>query len=159
MLFLAEWKLATELVVFGGKLVVNADDSDHAIDRTRDFLGKEGQVANISISEVGSTVYEMSRTEKIGNAEYSAAMPRLGGSGDLFVFELAARANVVASSEKMAWARFAKCARSGKSDGKYCKLFRGAVLEKEPMTQMSAYEKHLLNTQFQRVQGGAVSPR
>lgn len=158
-LHLVEWKLATEAVVFSGKLIVLADDDAHAIERGKSFLGKEGSVANFSVQRVGEKIYEMTRNERVSDYIPSQPVPGENMGGPLFAFEIGARANVVASCEKVARTRLANAIKAGKSDGKYCSLLRVAVLDKEQLSRMSEGERNSLSKTFRKIQGGGVNPR
>lgn len=157
-LFKITWKLATSLALYSGEYIVIADDSDHAIDRAKIAIGPEARAAQIGVEEIGTWFVELKRNETLVDADVYAPLPG-GSTGELFAFELAARANVIASTEKKAFDRMAQAIRAGQSDGKYCTLFKAAVLEREPIDGMSRRDRHALHTNFIRVSGGGVNPR
>jgi hypothetical protein len=156
-LFKVEWRLATTLAVYGGTYIVHGDDDDHAMQIVRCEIGPEGQAANLSVERVGGRTFQIKRSEKLLEAEQYAPTP-VSYSRDLYAWEIAARANVVASSEKIAFTRLSKAIQAG-ADGKYCTLLKTAVLEKESMSKMSREERHSLSKSFIRVSGGGVNPR
>lgn len=158
-LYKVKWNIATELALFSGEYIAFADDSDHAIDRVKSDIGKEGGAANFSVEEVGDTVFQTRRNEKLVEAEVYSPLPSSSVGRELFAFEVAARANVIASSEKVAFERFANSIKAGEADGKYCTFFRRAVLEREQIYEMSRAERHALSKGFIRVSGGGVNPR
>lgn len=157
-LFKTIWNLATDEALYKGAFIVVADDAEHAIERGKVALGKEGDAANWRVEGCEGQCYELGRNTIPSDTSASKPLPSLG-SPELFAFELAARANVVAASEEIAFQRFAQSVRNRESDGKYCKLLKTAILEKESMEGMSAFERNTLAKSFQRVQGGGVSPR
>lgn len=158
-LYFVEWKLATEAAVFSGKFVAAADDDAHAIERCKSALGREGSLANFSVSRAGDVVAEVARSEKVADWVSSACIPGEGSSTQMYAFEVGARANVIASNEKAAMAKFSHAIRNGVSDGKTCTLLKVAVLDREAISRMSASERNLLSVSFRKVAGGSVSPR
>lgn len=158
-LYYVEWKLATEVAVFSGKFVAAADDDAHAIERCKSALGKEGALAAFSVSRAGDVVAEVARHERIVGWEPSAPVPGESAGGQVFAFEIGARANVIASTEKTAMAKFAAAIRNGSADGRGCTLLKVAVLDREAITRMSQTERNALSTSFRKVSGGGVNPR
>lgn len=157
-LFKTVWNLPTDEALYKGAFLVVADDAVHAIERSKDALGKEGDAATWKVEVFESNVYEIGRNTIPSDTNPSKPLPSLGNP-ELFAFELAARANIVAATEEIAFQRFAQSIKKRESDGRYCKLLKTAILEKESMDGMSSFERNTLAKSFQRVQGGGVSPR
>lgn len=158
-IFKVSWKLATEIALYSGEYIVVGDDSEHALERAKTAIGPEASASNFSVEELGSTIYELKRRESLVGCEVYSPTPDSAMGRDLFAFEIAARANVIASTEKVAFERMCSAIKSGGADGKYCTLLKTAVLEREGIYGMSRAERNALNKSFIRVQGGGVNPR
>jgi len=157
-LFKTIWNLATDEAVYKGAFAVVGDDAMHAIERSKALLGPEGDAANWRVEDVESQCYEIGRNTIPADTSAAKPMPNMGPR-ELFVFEVAARANIVAATEEVAFSRFGKVVSKRESDGRYCKLLRTAVLDKEEMDHLSGFERHAIEKSFRSVQGGGASPR
>ena len=157
-LYKTVWNLATDEALYKGAFMVVGDDAEHAIQRSKDMLGPEGDAAAWRVEGVEGQCYELGRNTIPSNPDPSRPLPSMG-KRELFAFELAARANIIADSEETAFKRFGQNVSRRESDGKQCKLLRTVVLERESVDKMSRFEMHEIEKNFHQVRGGGVSPR
>jgi hypothetical protein len=153
-IFKVVWSIVADGTLFKGAYAILADDESHAIERVRAVLGKEGGAASIYVKDAGQWAIEMGRREYPADGSKATAIPHissqlLGAPAERFVFDVAARANVIATDEEDATKKFGHSI-SGK-EVHSVKFLRIKCTDPEPLSEMSSYEKHLLEKQFRSV--------
>jgi hypothetical protein len=153
-LYRVAWAIVADGTLFKGDYCVIADDEAHAIERTKEAMGQEGNAATFVIKSAAERVLELKRAEYPSDAKgetpaWIAEAPKPTFSVARFVYDVAARANVIASSEQDAVSKLGH-ALTGK-DVPAVKFMRTKAVDPEPMDALSNYEKHMLEKQFRSV--------
>jgi len=154
MLVKVAWSIVADGTLFKGAFVVIADDEEHAIERCRSALGREGNAANFTVKATADNCLELGRSEYPSDNSPSSFIPRVATPSsflqrDRFVFDVATRANVIAEDEEQAFRKLG-LKLSGKDVGSV-KYVRTAVTDCEPLDSLSTYERHLLEKQFRGI--------
>lgn len=151
-IFKVAWSIVADGTLFKGAFAVLADDEQHAIERAKSALGREASAANFTLKGAGEYALELGRSEYpcTDTPKMPSVSPSsLGFSSERFVFDVAARANVIAADEDAALKRFGH-AISGKTVGSV-KFLNTKVTNPEPVDAMSSFEKHLLEKQYRQI--------
>ena len=148
------WSIVADGTLFKGAYVLIADNEHEAIEKTKSLLGREGNAATVTIKAIGDDSIELGRSEYPADDAAKFSVPHVKApmefsSRQRFVFDLAARANVIAEDEDAATKKLGH-ALTGKDVGAV-KFMRTAVTSQEPIDDLSSYERHLIEKQFRSV--------
>lgn len=154
MLHKVNWNIVADGVLFKGSFVVAADDAADAIERARAALGREGGAATFSVKDTATDCLDLGRSEYAADRATEAEVPHINqahhfGTPARFVFDVAARAKVIAETEEDALRKLGH-ALQGKQPPSV-KYMRTKVEDPEPLGNLSTYERHLLEKQFRAV--------
>lgn len=155
-IFKVVWSIVADGTLFKGAYAVLADDETHAIERVREILGREGNAASIYIKDAGTFAIELGRNEYPAEGEKNRSPKHIaevqnfpGAAPERFVYDVAARANVIAQSEDDARKKFGqKIVGKDVSSVKFLNL---KITDPEPLSEMSSFERHLLEKQYRAV--------
>ena len=155
MLVRVAWSIVADGTLFKGAFVVISDSPEAAIEKARSALGREGSAASFTVKDVsGADTIDLGRSEYPADGSSGTRIPHVGAqfsfaARETFVFDLAARANVIAEDEGSAFRKLGH-ALSGKEVGAV-KYVRTTVSSAEPHESLSRYERHLLEKQFRSI--------
>lgn len=153
-LFRTAWNIVADGTLFKGSFVLLANGDADAIERTKAALGREGNAAAVVVKASGDECLDLGRSEYPADGSSGTTVPHVSAPFEFadrqqFAIEVAARANVVAESEDIAFRKLAH-ALLGKDVGAV-KYLRRAVLDSEPYDGLSGYERHLMEKQFRSI--------
>lgn len=157
-IFKVAWSIVADGTLFKGAYVVIADDEVHAIERAKEELGRESSAASFVVKASGERALELGRSEYPSDdassfrpnevLESRVTTPFL--PRERFVFDIAARANVIASDKQDAQKKLGH-ALAGKDVSSVKFLNVKTCDDPEPLSGMSAYEKMLIEKQYRSV--------
>jgi hypothetical protein len=155
MLVKIAWAIVADGTLFKGAFVVFCETQEGALEKARAALGQEGNAANFTVKavsqadclDIGRSEYPADRS-KGTNIPHVSAPPEFT-SRSRFLFDLAARANVIAEDEESAFRKLGH-SLAGKEVFSV-KYLRTTVSSSEPYEALSNYERHLIEKQFRSI--------
>ena len=155
MLVKVAWAIVADGTLFKGAFAVFSETQEGAVEKARAALGQEGNAATFTVKDMTQTdCLDMGRSEYPADGSKGTKIPHVStppefAARDRFLFDLAARANVIAEDEESAFRKMGH-ALVGK-EVLSVKYLRTTVSSSEPYEALSNYERHLIEKQFRSI--------